>query len=283
MKKTLKILVLAIIIATFCTITNVFAAEETTKTLTNISVTTEPKKKEYAENEKFNPEGMVITATYSDNTKKQVTGYTYYPNGSLSVNNSEIEISYTEGGVTKKTSQKVTVKTALTGLKLNYKDITLALNSLQTWGLVVSANPNGATIPELVWSSSDPKIVTVTPGETGGNATLKPVSVGKATITVKTTDGKYSATCNVIVSDGTLENVNTNQTQVKNTTTTKNTTTNTNSKATTNTAKNTSTDNTAKKISALPKAGLQSCIAIIFIIAIVALVSYKKYNNYKDI
>lgn len=279
MKKTLKILVLAIIIVALCTITNVFAAEESTKTLTSISVTTEPKKKEYVEKENFNPEGMVITATYSDNTKKQVTDYKCYPT-SLSIDDKEIEISYTEGGVTKKTSQKITVTTALKGLILNFKDITLSLNSMEIWGLTVAANPNGSTIPKLVWSSSDPKIVTVTQTDGNISATLKPISVGKATVTVKTADGKYSATCNVTVSDGKIENVNTNEKDTNKVNTT-------NSKPTTNstkaTTKNTSTDNTAKKAAALPKAGLQSCIAIIFVIAVVAFISYKKYNNYKDI
>lgn len=281
MRKTLKILVLAIIIATLFTTTNVFAAESG-KTLTNISVTTEPKKKEYAENEKFNPEGMVITATYSDNTKKQVTNYTYSPNTSLQMSNKEILISYTENGVTKTASQKITVKSALKGLILNKTDVTLSLNSLQFLSVFVKANPNGATLPKLVWSSSDPKIVNVTPDETTTTAIFTPVSAGKATVTVKTDDGKYSATCNVTVKAQVLETVTVNGEKTKNTTTENNkaTTSNTSAK---NTNKNTSTDNTAKKASALPKAGLQSCIAIIFVIAIVAFVSYKKYDNYKDI
>lgn len=259
MKKTLRILLLMIIVVSFCFINYSFA-EETSKTLSSISVTTEPTVTEYTEGESFDPTGMVVTATYSDNTTKEITDYTYYPNGALTINDDEVEISYTENDVTETTTQEITVKTALKELVLNYTDITLALQSNETWGLVVQANPANATLPEIVWSTSNENVVTVTPGEVDSSATLEAIAVGEATITAQTVDGKYSAVCNVTVTDGTMENVDT---------TDKNTTTN--------------NDNTTKT-GILPNTGLNvGYIFIILIVSSFALVSYLKHEKYKGI
>ena len=85
------------------------ASESTSKTLSSIEITTKPNKVTYTEGENFDKTGMVITATYSDGTKRKVTNYTYTPNGALSTQDTEITISYTEGSVTKKAKQKITV------------------------------------------------------------------------------------------------------------------------------------------------------------------------------
>ncbi|MGE9972345.1 hypothetical protein, partial [Candidatus Pseudoscillospira sp. SGI.172] len=52
-------------------------------TLTGISVKTAPTKVTYNEGESFDKTGMVIEATYSDSSKKDVTTYTYTPTGAL--------------------------------------------------------------------------------------------------------------------------------------------------------------------------------------------------------
>ena len=84
--------------------------------LSAIKVATEPNLTQYIVGQTFNPEGMVITADYVDadnnsNTKTNVpvTGYTYSPSGELTINDSEITISYSEGEVTKTTTQAITV------------------------------------------------------------------------------------------------------------------------------------------------------------------------------
>ena len=78
--------------------------------LMSIKVTSVPKKVKYTEGEKFNPEGLEITATYSDGTTKIITDYTYTPNGALTKQDDAIVISYTEDGVTKTIEQKITVE-----------------------------------------------------------------------------------------------------------------------------------------------------------------------------
>ena len=87
-------------------------ASSTPATLTGISVKTAPTKVIYTEGENFDKTGMVIEATYSDSTKKDVTTYTYTPTGALTTSDSTITISYTEGSVTKTCTQAITVNAA---------------------------------------------------------------------------------------------------------------------------------------------------------------------------
>ena len=83
--------------------------EEVIKTLQSITIKSKPSKVNYKEGEKFDTKGMTIVANYSDGTNKEITGYTYSPNGELKEGDSKITISYTEGGVTKTVTQTITV------------------------------------------------------------------------------------------------------------------------------------------------------------------------------
>ena len=109
------------------------------KKLTGITIKKLPKKVKYTEGEKFNKEGMTVTAKYSDGTKANVTGYTYKPNGKLKTSDKEITITYTEAGVTKtaKVEIKVSAKEVTTKQSNNAtkKDKTTANKILPKTGL----------------------------------------------------------------------------------------------------------------------------------------------------
>ena len=77
--------------------------------LTGISVKNAPTKVTYNEGDNFDKTGMVIEATYSDSTKKDVTTYTVTDGNNLAAGKSTVTISYTEGGVTKTCTQAITV------------------------------------------------------------------------------------------------------------------------------------------------------------------------------
>lgn len=77
------------------------------KTVSSIAVTTPPTKTAYVEGETFDKTGMVVTATYSDNTKEAVTGYTV-DKTTLSDGDTSVTITY-EG---KTTTQAITVTAA---------------------------------------------------------------------------------------------------------------------------------------------------------------------------
>lgn len=74
-------------------------------TLSSIDVASNPTKMLYVAGEKFDPSGMVVNATYSDNSTKELKDgeYTYSPTGTLTENNTNITISYTDGGIIKET------------------------------------------------------------------------------------------------------------------------------------------------------------------------------------
>lgn len=85
------------------------AQPSTTKTLTGIKVTKAPTKTEYNEEESFDKTGMVVKAEYSDETSKEITDYTIENGNKLSKGQKSVKISYTEGNVTKTTTQAITV------------------------------------------------------------------------------------------------------------------------------------------------------------------------------
>lgn len=78
-------------------------------TLVSIAITTPPTKVAYSEGETFDATGMVVTATYSNETSKAVTTYTTSPNTALATTDTKITVSYTEGEVTKTAEQAITV------------------------------------------------------------------------------------------------------------------------------------------------------------------------------
>lgn len=77
-------------------------------TLKKIEITTLPTKLTYEEGEVFNPEGMTVTATYSDGTTKLVADFVCYE-GELDPRHQSVEVSYTEKGITRKTEVDITV------------------------------------------------------------------------------------------------------------------------------------------------------------------------------
>ena len=111
--------------------------ENEEKTLSSIAITTKATKLTYKVGEKFDKTGMAVTATYSDGTSKEITGYTYSPNGKLSINDKTITITYTEGEVTKTTTQTITVESAKTEepKEPNKKDETIANKPINNAGV----------------------------------------------------------------------------------------------------------------------------------------------------
>lgn len=81
-----------------------------TETLASIAITTAPTKTAYKSGEKFDPTGIVVTATYGSSTTQDVTKHvTYTPETITKAGN--VTVSYTENGVTKTATQAVTLDT----------------------------------------------------------------------------------------------------------------------------------------------------------------------------
>ena len=133
----------------------------TIRALVSIAITTAPTKTAYQYGEKFSSAGMAVTATYNDNSTRVVSGWTYSPTGALALSNTSITVSYTEGGVTKTTTQAVTVTTISTTLNSN------------SWATIkaVSDASKGASY----WAVGDTKTITINGAV--GNTTFSNLSV----------------------------------------------------------------------------------------------------------
>ena len=78
-------------------------------TLTRLEITAPPEKTDYKPGDIFDPTGMVVTATFSNGEQLQPVNYQVAPSGSLTIETSQVEISYTWNGVTKTAYQAVSV------------------------------------------------------------------------------------------------------------------------------------------------------------------------------
>ena len=80
---------------------------------------------------------------------------------------------------------------AVTGVSLNKPSLTLTVGNSET--LTATVSPDNATNKTVTWSTSDANIATVSNGK------VTAVAEGTAKVTVTTTDGGKTATCNVTV------------------------------------------------------------------------------------
>ena len=131
------------------------------KVLDRIAVTTKPSRTSYFSGERFSTAGMVVTAYYTDGSSATVNGYTYSPNGALAAGNTTITISYAEGGVTKTTTQAITVTTISTTLNSN------------SWATIKAVSDAGKG--DDYWDVGDTKTITIN-GKVG-NFTFSNLSI----------------------------------------------------------------------------------------------------------
>ena len=87
---------------------------------------------------------------------------------------------------------------AQTGISLNKAEIALAPNTSETLSAVIA--PENATDKTVVWESSNQSVAVVQDG------TVTALTKGRATITAKTADEKFFATCEVSVVDAEMLN-----------------------------------------------------------------------------
>ncbi len=85
------------------------------------------------------------------------------------------------------------VNVAVTGVSLNAE--ALKIRPAQTYTLIATVAPEGASNSAVTWESSDPTVATI------DNGKLTTLKVGKTNITVTTVEGGKTATCAVTVSE----------------------------------------------------------------------------------
>ncbi|GAB1475738.1 hypothetical protein MASR2M70_05700 [Bacillota bacterium] len=77
--------------------------------VSSIAITTPPTKTAYVEGQTFDRTGMVVTATYADDTKEVITGYTTAPEGALATEDTTVTVSYSDEFDTTTATQNITV------------------------------------------------------------------------------------------------------------------------------------------------------------------------------
>lgn len=109
-----------------------------------------------------------------------------------------ITVKTNDGGFS--ASCEVTVKKkviAVTGVKLSAASMTLREGDKGT--LTATVEPANATNKNVEWWTSDLDVVSVTSTTGGSNGYVEARGAGKATVTVKTEDGEFSASCEITV------------------------------------------------------------------------------------
>ena len=175
--------------------------------LSAIAVTTPPTKTSYLSGERFDPAGMVVTATYSNGAKLAATGYAVEPSGPLSDGMTSVTIRYTEGGRSVTTTQAVTVIPKLVSIAVITPPTKTAYRygeAFSAAGMVVtatytdgnSAAVTGYTTSPASFTSLGDQSVTVKYTENGVSvAVTTPVTVSRAVIsTVPSQSGSLAYT-----------------------------------------------------------------------------------------
>lgn len=93
------------------TMTEMCVCKDTTK-LESISVSKNPAKTTYVVGESFSTSGMIVTAKYSDGKTKNVTSYKVMNGNTSKIGKQRVDVSYSEGGITKEISFYIQVNEA---------------------------------------------------------------------------------------------------------------------------------------------------------------------------
>ena len=196
MMKRLAVFILAIVLALTAGLAVACSSVKTPhkdgqpqKTVVSIAITTKPTKTTYNVGDELDLSGMVVTATYSDDTTEAVTGYSHSGYNKNKVGDQTITVTYEEKTATFKVTVKDNkVERTLTGIKIvsePTKKLYTEGEELDLAGLKVVAQYNAAPVEQEI---------TVTPGMVSGYDKDK---LGEQTITV-TYEGK-TATFKVTV------------------------------------------------------------------------------------
>jgi uncharacterized protein YjdB len=108
------------------------------------------------------------------------------------VGNGSCYVNVTTQDGNKQSAVLVQVITSVTGVTLNISSVTVSRGATRT--LLATVAPSNASNANITWSTNNGNVATV-----NARGTVTGVSAGQATITVRTSDGNFTATCVVNV------------------------------------------------------------------------------------
>lgn len=161
-----------------------------------LSIKQIPNKTSYKEGENFDKTGMILQVTYNDGTTKDIENYEITDGEDLKKDKNIITISYTENDVILKLRCSVNIEIEEpkeeTKVTLNKDTGTLDING--TIKLMATITPIENATQKIIWKSEDENVATV-----NENGVVKGANIGNTNITATTEDGKYTATCQMMV------------------------------------------------------------------------------------
>lgn len=131
-----------------------------------------------------------MTVTWSSNNTKVATVSSKGLVKAVGNGSATITVKTRDGGFTAKCT--VNVSSQVTGIRVSPSECRLALNNSKS--LVVNIFPSDASNKNVVWTSSNPKVVSV-----NSKGQVKALKAGNATVTATTVDGGYSSSCDFTV------------------------------------------------------------------------------------
>ena len=146
-----------------------------------IAVTTQPTKTTYYIGEAFDPAGMVVTATFADDTTANVTEDCEFSPQTMAAGTQSVTVTYQRAGVQKTTSVAVAVRV------LDHIDVTTE-PSKKAYKYGETFNPAGMVVTAYYTDGSSQAVSGYTYSPTGALAT------GNTTITVSYSEGGVTKT-----------------------------------------------------------------------------------------
>ncbi len=114
-----------------------------------------------------------------------------------------ITVTTSDGGYAATCAVTVVVPVAVTGITISQSSLTIAIGGTAQLNTVIA--PSGATDTSVAWTSSDTTVAAVSP-----TGLVSAIKVGTATVTVKTADGGFTASCVVTVNPVSVTGVSLN-------------------------------------------------------------------------
>ena len=86
------------------------------------------------EGQDFDSTGMVVTATYNDESSEEITEYTITDGEKLTAGKETVTISYTEDEITKTATQEITVNVETEEMKFNDENLYNVIKDKSAFG-----------------------------------------------------------------------------------------------------------------------------------------------------
>ena len=165
------------------------------KSLTGIEITTQPTKTTYSAGETFDPTGMVVTASYDNDTSEVVSDYTYSPTEALTTSDDTVTVSY--GGETATVSITV-LSTNKNVTSVTVDSVSATKDANNDWNVTLASGTTSIAASDVVVVLEDENATyTLLPEEFTGVTDGETKTFNLRVVAQDGTHTNYSVNCTV--------------------------------------------------------------------------------------